>query len=239
VTVSILVVESSPATRESLCYTLLSFGVKGVPAASRTAAWEAIAVASELEAAIVDIDNRDVEGTALVEELRRDERTRGIAVIVHTVQSGKDFVMTMIESGVAGYLLKPYDPARARDKLAAILAKLATHNAQRRHFRVRPDPDDLARAHFRLSAGSHLFSGRILDVSLGGMAMDLLTPPAEGLLQPGTHIPRLEFVLGGRELAPSAAVVLLKTRVLALRFESMAPADTKSLERYIFKKISS
>lgn len=236
---SILVVESSPATRESLCYTLLSLGVKGIPAATRPAAWEALRGAADIEAVIVDIDNRDVEGPALVEELRRDEKTRGLAVIVHTVQSGKDFVMTMIESGVAGYLLKPYDTARARDKLSAILAKLATHNGQRRHFRVRPDPDDLARAHFRLAPGAPLFSGRILDVSLGGMAMELLTPPAEGLLQPGTRIPRLEFVLGGRGLAPQAAVVLARARVLALRFESMAPADTKSLERYIFRKISS
>ena len=236
---SILVVESSPTTRESLCYTLLSFGVKGIPVATRAAAWEAVGAAPDLEAAIIDIDNRDVDGAALVTELRGDPRTRGLAVIVHTVQSGKEFVMEMIESGVAGYLLKPYDPSRARDKLSAILSKLATHNSQRKHFRVRPDPDDLARAHFRLSAGAPLFSGRILDVSLGGMAMELLTLPADGLLQPGTRIPRIEFALGGRELAPSASVVLLKARVLALRFESMAPADTKSLERYIFKKISS
>ncbi len=236
---SILVVESSPSTRESLCYTLLSFGVKGIPAASRRAALDMVHATADLEAAIIDIDNRDVEGSALVEELRGSEKTRGIAVIVHTVQSGKDFVMTMIESGVAGYLLKPYDPARARDKLGTILSKLATHDGQRKHFRVRPDPDDLARAHFRLTPGAPLYSGRIVDVSLGGMAMELLTPPAEGLLQPGTRIPRLEFALGGRELAPQAAVVLLKARVLALRFEPMAPADTKSLERYIFKKISS
>ncbi len=236
---SILVVESSPATRESLCYTLLSLGVKGVPAATRAAAWEAIRTATDLEAAIVDVDNRDVEGTTLVEELRHGETTRGLAVIVHTVQSGKDFVMTMIESGVAGYLLKPYDSARAKEKLSAILSKLATHNSQRRHFRVRPDPDDLARAHFRLAPGAPLFSGRILDVSLGGMALELHVPPAEGLLQPGTRIARLEFALGGRGLAPAAAVVLARGKVLALRFESLAPADMKSLERYIFKKISS
>lgn len=236
---SILVVESSPSTRESLCYTLLSLGVKGIPAATRPAAWDAIRAAGDLEAAIVDIDNRDVDGAALVDELRGGEATRGLAVIVHTVQSGKDFVMSMIETGVAGYLLKPYDPARAKEKLSTILAKLATHNSQRRHFRVRPDPDDLARAHFRLAPGAPLFAGRILDVSLGGMAMELHAPPAEGLLQPGTRIARLEFALGGRSLAPQAAVVLARSRVLALRFESLVPADTKSLERYIFKKISS
>jgi len=236
---SFLVVESSPSMRESLCYALLSFGVKGVPAASRAAAWDLINAASDLEGVIVDIDNKNVEGIRLVAELRENERTRGLSVVVHTVQSGKDFVMQMIESGVSGYLLKPFDPASARDKLSAIFSKLATHNGKRRHFRVQPDPDDLARAHFRMGSNPQLLSGKILDVSLGGIAVDLFTPPAEGLLQPGTRISRLEFAIGGRELSPPASVVLLKANVLALRFELMTSADTKSLEKYIFKKISS
>jgi two-component system, chemotaxis family, chemotaxis protein CheY len=237
--VSFLVVEGSPSTRDALCYALLSFGVKGVPAATRAAAWDAINAAADLEGVIVDIDNKDVDGIRLVADLRQNPRTRGLAVVVHTVQSGKDFVLQMIEAGVAGYLLKPFNPSTAHEKLSPILAKISTHNGERRHFRVRPDPEDLARAHFRLSGVPQLISGKILDVSLGGMAAELLTPPAEGVLQTGTRIPRLEFALGGRELAPAATVVLLKSRVLALKFDSIAPADTRSLERYIFKKISS
>ena len=234
-----LVVESSPSTRESLCYVLLSFGIKGVAAASRDAAWEAIGSTPGIEGAIIDIDNRDVDGIRLVAELREDARTRGLPLIVHTVQSGKDFVMRMIESGVAGYLLKPYNPDTAREKLSSMLGKLAGHNAQRKHIRVKPDPDDLARAHFRLDGHPQLVSGKIVDVSLGGMAIELLTPPPAGLLEPGCRIGKLEFTLGGREIAPPATVVLMKSRLLALRFEEIGPADKKSLERYIFKKISS
>jgi two-component system, chemotaxis family, chemotaxis protein CheY len=237
--VSFLVVEGSPSTRDALCYALLSMGVKGVPAATRAAAWDAINAATDLEGAIVDIDNKDVDGISLVADLRQQPRTKGLAVIVHTIQSGKDFVLQMIEAGVAGYLLKPFEASRTREKLSPILAKISTHNGERRHFRVKPDPGDLARVHFRLNGVAQLLSGKILDVSLGGMAVELLTPPAEGVLQTGTHIPRLEFALGGRELAPEATVVLLKLNVLALKFDSIAAADTRSLERYIFKKISS
>ena len=70
---SILVVESSPATRESLCYALLSFGVKGIPAATRDAAWEAIEATPDLEGAIVDIDNKDVEGARWSRSCARTE----------------------------------------------------------------------------------------------------------------------------------------------------------------------
>ena len=234
-----LVVESSPSTRESLCYVLLSFGIKGVAAATRDAAWQLIDSTPGIGGAIIDIDNRDVDGIRLIAELREDDRTRGLPLIVHTVQSGKDFVMRMIESGVAGYLLKPFNPDTAREKLSSMLGKLAGHNAQRKHIRVKPDPDDLARAYFRLDGHPQLVSGMIVDVSLGGIAIELLTPPPAGLLQPGSRIGKLEFTLGGREIAPSATVVLVKSRLLALRFEGIGPADKKSLERYIFKKISS
>jgi two-component system chemotaxis response regulator CheY len=234
-----LVVESSPSTRESLCYVLLSFGIKGLPAASRAAAWEAVGATPAIEGAIIDIDNRDVEGIRLVSELREDPRTRELPLIVHTAQSGKDFVLRMIESGVAGYLLKPYNPDMVREKLTAILGKLAGHHSQRKHIRVQPDPDDLTRAHFRLDGHPSLISGRIVDVSLGGIAIELLSPPPVGLLDSGRRIGKLEFSLGGREIAPPAIVVLIKSRLLALRFEGIGPADKKSLERYIFKKISS
>ena len=144
-----LVVESSPQVRESLCHVLLSFGVRGIPVADRAAAREALAGNDAIEGAIVDIDNLQVEGMQLITELKEDERRRGIPVIVHTVQSSKDTVMRMVQAGVAGYLLKPFVPETARAKLAAIFAKLATHNAQRRHIRVKPDPDELARVSFR------------------------------------------------------------------------------------------
>jgi len=163
-----------------------------------------------------------------------------MSVIVHTVQTSKDFVMRMVELGVAGYLLKPFAAETAKAKLAAIFAKLATHNSQRRHIRVRPDPDELARVSFRLATPPPmLVSGRVVDISLGGMAAELFNPPLPEILPPGSPVPRLDIALAGRVLTPSGSVVLYKTRVLALRFDVLSPADKKALERYIFKSITS
>jgi two-component system chemotaxis response regulator CheY len=239
VAVVFLVVESSLTVREALCYVLLSFGIRGVPAANREAAQQAIAAGTQVEGAIVDIDNKDVDGIALIREMRENEHTRGISIIVHTMQSSKDFVMRMIDMGVAGYLLKPFSPDTAKAKLAAIFSKLSTHNSQRRHIRVKPDPDDLARVSFRASGSRQLLSGRIVDISLGGIAAELFNPPPPEALTPGMPLSKLQFVLSGKELAPSASVVLYKSKVLAARFDTLSPADKKALERYIFKSISS
>lgn len=234
-----LVVESSLSVRESLCHVLLAFGIRGIPTPTRHAALEAIASGEQIEGAIVDIDNKDVEGIPLIEELKANAHTAGISVIVHTVQSSKGFVMRMIELGVVGYLLKPFSDAHAKTKLAAIFSKMATHNSQRRHIRVKPDPGELARASFRIPNSHQLLSGRIVDISLSGLAIELFNPPAPEFLSPGSSVSRLQFSLSGKELAPSGSVVLYKSKVLALRFDILSPADKKALERYIFKSISS
>jgi len=239
VPVVFLVVESSLSVRESLCHVLLAFGIRGIPVPTRLAALEALQSNDQIDGAIVDIDNKDVEGIQLVEELKKNERTAAISVIVHTVQSSKGFVMRMIELGVVGYLLKPFSDTNAKAKLSTIFSKMATHNSQRKHIRVKPDPGELARASFRVAGSPQLVSGRIVDISLSGLAVELFNPPAPELLSPGTSVSKLQFSLSGKELSPSGSVVLYKAKVLALRFDIINPADKKALERYIFKSISS
>jgi DNA-binding response OmpR family regulator len=147
--------------------------------------------------------------------------------------------MRMVDLGVAGYLLKPFDPDQARTKLTSIFSKLATHNSQRRHIRVKPNPDELARVSFRLGKSSSLVSGRIVDISLGGLAAELFNPPEDNPIVAGTPLSRTEISLAGKVLNPSASTVLYKSNVLAAKFDILNPNDKKALERYIFKSISS
>ena len=234
-----LVVESSQTVRESLCYVLLAFGIRGIPLANRKAAAESLGKSGAVDGAIVDIDNKDVDGIQLITDLKESESTRGMSVIAHTVQTSKDIVMRMVDLGVAGYLLKPFDPDTAKTKLASIFSKLATHNSQRRHIRIRPNPDELARVSFRIGRSRQITSGRIVDISLGGMAAELFNAPEGDSITPGTPVSRMEIALAGKVLGPSASVVMYKLKVLAVRFDILNPADKKALERYIFKSIAS
>jgi two-component system chemotaxis response regulator CheY len=237
--VGFLVVEGSLQVREALCYTLLSFGIKGIPAPTRTVALQIIGSTQDIQGAIVDIDNQEVEGSRLIEEMKGSERSRPIPVIVHTVQASKDTVKKMIEMGVAGYLLKPFHEDGTRVKLAAILEKLSDHDVQRKHIRLKPDPQEMIRVNFRLPNLSSLISGKLIDISIGGLALELFNPPDPAALAPGKRVSKLQFSLGPRELSPSAIIVVFKANILALRFEYLAVADKNALERYIFKRISS
>ena len=234
-----LVVEGSPAVRESLCYVLLSCGVKAIPAAGRREALDALRSSGDIGGAIIDIDTKEAEGTELIRELKGSASSRGINLVVHTVQSSRELVEKMMEYGVVGYLLKPYSEQELYAKIKKILDRCASHNAERRHIRVKPDPNELLRLHFKLPGHPAMISGKIIDISVGGVAVELFNPPAESILKPGTQIPSIQFTLSRRQFAPPGRVILYKEKLLALRFDYLNVAEKSTLARYVFKRISS
>jgi two-component system chemotaxis response regulator CheY len=233
-----LVVEDSAELRESLCYVLLSLGVKARPVAGRAEALELLRGQKEITGAIVDIDSRESQGLELIRELRESPELRPIKVVVHTVQSSRELVVRMMELGVVGYLLKPYSQKELYEKLKNVLERCQAHNYQRKHIRVKPDPDELLRLHFKLPNVAGLVSGRIVDISVGGAAVELFNSQPEEVLKPGTQIPRIEFTLSRKQFAPPGKVVLYKERLLALRFDFLTVAEKTTLARYVFKRVA-
>jgi CheY-like chemotaxis protein len=233
-----LVVEGAAAVRESLCYVLLSLGCKGVPAANRRQALDILKDQPEINVAIVDLDAKEVQGEELLRDLRESGRTGGPKLVVQSVQSSRDLVVRMMDYGVAGFLLKPYQDKEIYEKLRKVLERCQVPNDRRRHIRVKPDPDELLRLHFKLPGNPSLISGKIIDLSVGGVALELLNPPEPGLLKPGVQIPAIQFSLDRRQLAPPGKVVLLRERLLALHFDFLTVAERTALARYVFRRIA-
>jgi len=234
-----LVADASSKVRDSLCYTLLSFGIKGIPAGTHQQALQALKKNTEITGAIIDLDSKEVDGIELISELREQEETKHLSIIVHTVQSSKELVNRMMEYGVIGYLLKPFSEKDINSKLQKVLAREKSHNTQRKHIRVRPDPDELLRLHFKLPGHPSLISGKVVDISVGGAAVELLNPPAPGVLSPGAHIPSIQFALSHKTFTPPGKVVLLKEQLLALRFDYLNPSEKSALSKYVFKRLTS
>jgi CheY-like chemotaxis protein len=233
-----LVAEAAPNVRESLCYVLLSFGIKGIPASNKQEALQILHGEKEIGGAIVDLDSKEVDGVELIAELRAQEDTQHLNIIAHSIQSSKELVNRMMELGVIGYLLKPYVEKDTGLKLKKILARGENHHAQRKHIRVRPDPDELLRLHFKAPGHASLISGKVVDISLGGVATELLNPPPPGVLVPGTQIPSIQFTVNRRSFSPPGKVILLKEQLLALRFDYLNAAEKSALSKYVFKRLT-
>jgi CheY-like chemotaxis protein len=233
-----LVAEATQSIRESLCYVLLSVGVKGIPVANKQETLETLRSSQEVDGAIIDLDSKEVDGVNLIAELRAKEDTQHLSIIAHSVQSSKELVNKMMECGVIGYLLKPYNEKDAAQKLKQVLARGENHHTQRKHIRVRPDPDELLRLHFKLPGNPSLISGKVVDISVGGVAVELFNPPSPGVLVPGTQIPSIQFTVNRKAFFPPGKVVLLKEQLLALRFDYLHSGEKSALSKYVFKRLT-
>jgi two-component system chemotaxis response regulator CheY len=234
-----LVVDGRSEVRDALCYALLSFGIKGLPVEGRLQALEVLGAQGGVEGAIIDIDSREVQGLELIRQIRESEAWRAVKIVVHTVQSSKELVLRMMEAGVAGYLLKPFKQDQIYAKLKKVLDRTISHDSQRRHIRVKPDPEELLRLNFRLPGHPGMVSGRVVDISVGGVAVELFNPPPPEALKPLTQIPSIQFTLLRKQFAPPGKVVLFKEKLLALRFDFLTIAEKTTLARYVFNRIAS
>jgi len=150
----------------------------------------------------------------------------------------KEIVNRLMEYGVIGYLLKPYNEKAITPKLKKVLALEESHNSQRKHIRVRPDPDELLRLHFKLQGYSSLISGKVIDISVGGVAVELFNPPPARILIPGTQIANILFTVNRKLFSPSGKVILYKEQLLALRFDYLSAAEKSALSKYVFKRLT-
>ena len=98
--------------------------------------------------------------------------------------------------------------------------------------------DDLARVNFRIPGYEHLISGRVQDLSAGGLAAIVHKPPTDRYLRAGVRLPRLQIIIAGHQFTPGATVTDRKNDVVALRFEAMSQRDRGGLARFIFEKLS-
>ncbi len=227
-----LVVEHSAEVRDGLCLLLLELGILGIPAGGSAEARAALKTHPDVEAAIVDVDNRGVGAVEVLEELRK----KGVHAFAHTV---RDEAPPGVRALVDGVLSKPFDETRTAAALRLLMGPPALGPAEKRgHIRVAPPASDLLRASFRFTADSRLYSGRVRNVSVGGAAIELFNGPPDNAIRVGWRVPRLEFNLGTTPLAPAAVIVLYRRRLAAVRFESMTRPERTVLARYVYDRLT-
>ncbi len=234
-----LLFESSSKDRDTLAQLLLAIGVKAISVSAKEEALKVIGASSELVYAIIDVDSAETDGLELVKDLRSNPETSRIKVIVNSTQTGREFVQSLVELGINGYLVKPFDQKKVSQKLKEILlgGPLYGHE-KRQHIRVSPDPGELLRLHFRMPGLTVLIAGKIRNISMGGVAVELFNPPEPDVLQPGSRIPKLQFNLGRNSLSPSGNIVVFKEKFLAIRFGDLSQQEREILAHYIYKRLS-
>lgn len=125
---SILVVEDEPAILELVSFTCTSSGFKVRRADSATAAQEAIR--SELpDLVILDWMLPDRSGIDLLRDLRSEERTRAVPIIMLTAKSAESDRVSGLDAGADDYVVKPFSPRELASRVRAVFRRRAPQHS--------------------------------------------------------------------------------------------------------------
>jgi two-component system phosphate regulon response regulator PhoB len=125
---SILVVEDEPAIQELVSFTCATHGYTVRRADSVGAAQQAIK--AELpDLVILDWMLPDRGGIDLLRDLRAQERTRALPVIMLTARSAESDKVAGLDAGADDYVVKPFSPRELASRVRAVFRRRAPQHA--------------------------------------------------------------------------------------------------------------
>jgi two-component system cell cycle response regulator len=111
-----LVVDDNPDAVEIVCRALGSQRLKTVSAFSGEQALE-IARSQPLDLILLDVSMPGMDGLTVCVELAKDERTRGIPVMLITARDDHETRVAGMKLGVSEFLAKPFNKAELLERV--------------------------------------------------------------------------------------------------------------------------
>lgn len=116
---TIVIAEDSPPNRKILAHLLEKLGFNVCACEHGQEAWEKLQSGSleRVSAVISDIMMPNMDGLALLKNIRSDEKFKNLPVVLVTAVSEKDYIVQAKDLQVNGYILKPVTFQRVTTKL--------------------------------------------------------------------------------------------------------------------------
>ena len=115
---SILAVDDSASMRQMVSFTLKSAGHNVTEAEDGQVALN-IAKTTSFDLVITDVNMPNMDGIALIAELRKLPRFKFTPLLMLTTESSSDKKMAGKNAGATGWIVKPFNP----DQLLAVIKK--------------------------------------------------------------------------------------------------------------------
>ncbi|MCC8402194.1 chemotaxis response regulator CheY [Paraburkholderia sp. MMS20-SJTN17] len=121
----ILVVDDFPTMRRIVRNLLKELGYSNVDEAEDGMAGLARLRSGSYEFVISDWNMPNLDGLAMLKEIRADANLAHLPVLMVTAESKKENIIAAAQAGASGYVVKPFTAATLDEKLNKILEKMA------------------------------------------------------------------------------------------------------------------
>ena len=113
-----LVVDDSRAMRRIIAKLLIELGFEVHEAATGLEALTLAETVDGLSLVLLDWNMPEMDGRAVLERMRADERFADLPIMMVTTESEMEQVEVALNAGASEYLMKPFTRESLRDKLA-------------------------------------------------------------------------------------------------------------------------
>lgn len=110
----VLVIDDESVTRRVVTFALKAIQIEVIDAEDGTQALE-LAQANQLDLAIIDINLPDMDGFAVLKQLKQMPHLVDIPMIIFTARNHTGDEDTALEMGASGFLYKPFSTQELRD----------------------------------------------------------------------------------------------------------------------------
>ncbi|MBI4977997.1 MAG: response regulator [Spirochaetes bacterium] len=233
----VLVLDFSTQVRESFITTLLPAGFEVIAIKEKKELIPTIAK-MPFDIAVLEVVESDKEIIQMIRMLRADPRFANIKIIVHINSPSKQFIIDMIKAGVAGYLIKPFAEKGLLTRFQNILTKANIEMKERRHVRVKPDPKDNIIVTFRSPTTHKVISGKVLDISAGGVAFSLFGAVTDEDLAVRQFVNNFQIQIERVRATTPALIIAKQEKICAVQYYKIQDFDLNIICKYVYDRLS-
>lgn len=129
----LLIVDAVDANRKILAYRLALQGYAVITATNSAQALEAMQT-QPCDLVLLDITMPEIDGYSTLQQLKSDEKSRHIPVVVLSAQDEWDSITQCIEMGAEDYLIRPFNPTLLNARIVSCLNKKLARDREIRLF---------------------------------------------------------------------------------------------------------
>ncbi len=177
----------------------------------------------------------------LVKQIKNhaSENVKNTPIILLIGAIEKQAIISAIQFGVIGFIKSNADENVIYKYIMDTYQKVRGIPPERKHVRIKIDPNDRIGIKFRSPVNSQLIIGQIKDISFGGIAVELAGTFPEDSLSVGAEVKNMQFILEGKDIFIDGIVVAYQKKFCAFLFEGMTKEIRGTISQYIFKNTSS
>lgn len=166
----ILIYESSSKIRDNIMSILIMAGYDVVALKDKNKILSMLGK-RPFAVALMDIENEDEEMKNIADTICSDERYKGVNIIAHIMETNKEFMTKLLETGIIGFLVKPFNEKDFLARFNTIIEKANLKPKKLKYMTAKDlDNSDLV---FRDDKNNRILHAVIIELSAVGLRFTL------------------------------------------------------------------